>query len=64
MTAKASEFVSVLIPDANHGKILLVNIDDKGIWLPTAERHKHETLKAVALRLAEEVGLGLAVFEV
>ncbi|XP_046355984.1 serine/threonine-protein phosphatase with EF-hands pef-1-like isoform X1 [Haliotis rufescens] len=55
MSRKSTEFVSVLISDSNHGKILLVNNEDKGLWLPTTERHKKETLKSVALHLAEEV---------
>ncbi|KAJ8312222.1 hypothetical protein KUTeg_009595 [Tegillarca granosa] len=52
---KSPEYVSVLIPKSTDGKYLLVDWDNKGLWLPTSQRHDTETLQNVALKLSKEV---------
>jgi hypothetical protein len=49
------EFVSVLIPRTRDSRILLVNVDEKGLWMPTAIRSDGETFQTVANKLVSEV---------
>ncbi|XP_062611912.1 uncharacterized protein LOC134273725 [Saccostrea cucullata] len=49
------EFVSVLIPRKIDSRILLTNLDGKGLWMPTAFRHDVETFQSVANKLITEV---------
>ncbi|XP_048752071.2 uncharacterized protein LOC125663764 [Ostrea edulis] len=49
------EFISVLIPRTRDSRILLVNLDEKGLWMPTALRCDGETFQTVANKLVLEV---------
>ena len=49
------EFVSVLIPRSRDSRILLVNYEEKGLWMPTTLRHDGDTFQTVASKLITEV---------
>lgn len=55
----SSEYVSLLIPRSIDNRFLLVNIAGNGLWLPTWEREGDDSLRMVATKLGEEVGLSL-----
>ncbi|KAK3587623.1 hypothetical protein CHS0354_032831 [Potamilus streckersoni] len=50
-----NEFVSVLIPRVVDTRYLLVDIEGKGLWLPTCQREGDENLKSTASKLAEKI---------
>lgn len=59
------EYVSVLIPRTVDQRILLINLDSSGLWLPTCPRNEEETLKSVALNLIKKVtGQSLGIKDV
>lgn len=49
------EYVSVLIPRTRDSRILLVNIEEKGMWMPTTLRQDADTFQTVASKLITEV---------
>ena len=50
-----SEFVSVLIPRNVDNRFLFLNIDGRGLWLPTSPRLGDDSLKNIATKFAEQV---------
>ncbi|KAK3084884.1 hypothetical protein FSP39_020780 [Pinctada imbricata] len=51
---KTREFVSVIIPREVDGSFLLADYEEKGLWLPTAEREVGETMKHAAAKIAQK----------
>lgn len=49
------EYVSVLIPRTRDSRILLVNLEEKGMWMPTTLRQDADTFQTVASKLITEV---------
>lgn len=49
------EYVSVLIPRTRDSRILLVNLEEKGTWMPTTLRQDADTFQTVASKLITEV---------
>lgn len=48
------EYVSVLIPRTRDSRILLVNLEEKGTWMPTTLRQDADTFQTVASKLITE----------
>ena len=48
------ELVSVLLFD-NGGRILLRNVENRGLWLPTEQKREADTIASVAQKIADTV---------
>ena len=48
------ELVSVLLFD-NGGRVLLRNVENRGLWLPTEQKREADTIASVAQKIADTV---------
>lgn len=53
--SEIAETVSVVIKKPDETKILLVDYDGRGYWLPSSTRQSNENLNSTAKRLARQV---------